>query len=272
MNNTQQRILSAIVMVLIILFFSLFKVLGMKLLLLLCGALLVDEAIVKMLKVSRREFSYVFSITTFFIGFIFFNFINIQSENFIGATYSAVVINIALLIYLYFEKMGSSTVIEGLKKMSFLIGLLFLFPFLSLSYLLTQPNWSILVIFLLVLNFSVDTGAWFFGRRFGKNKLWPSISPKKTREGAIGGAIFATIIGSLISSFYLERLSFLLVLCFVVISVMAQLGDLIESKFKRQLGVKDSSNLIPGHGGIYDRIDSLIYVAPLFVMVIKYFY
>ena len=131
---------------------------------------------------------------------------------------------------------------------------------------------KILTTLLLAFNFSVDTGAWFFGRRFGNKKLWPSISPKKTINGAIGGSTLSVIVAGSISYFALGRLSFGIILAFLLLSCIAQLGDLIESKLKRQAGIKDSSNLIPGHGGIYDRVDSLIFVAPFYVVVLKLFY
>ena len=120
-----------------------------------------------------------------------------------------------------------------------------------------------------------DTFAYFSGTLFGKHKLIPSVSPKKTVEGAIGavvGCIISFLVYGLIVDYaaglsvnYLT-LAILAVLC----GIIAQLGDLSASVIKREFGVKDFGNLIPGHGGIIDRIDSLIFVAPLVYYFLLY--
>ena len=272
MSNTTQRVISAFVLIFVIYLFSLFGKEGIKILLLISGALLVDEAVGKMLKKKRSHFGYWFSQLSFIAGFVFFTFIDRDRSYYTHFINGAIALNICLLIYLYRGKMESLRMIRFLKRFSFFVGVAFLMPFMAMSSLFFKPQWLELILFLLIFNFSVDTGAWFFGRLFGKRKLWPSISPKKTQEGALGGSIFATIVACIISYSYFEKLSISLIFFFFMMSIFAQLGDLIESKLKRQLGIKDSSNLIPGHGGIYDRIDSLIYVAPLFVFVVRYFY
>lgn len=109
-----------------------------------------------------------------------------------------------------------------------------------------------------------DTGAYFIGSRFGKKKLVPKISPKKSCEGAIGGLLFSTLTA--IALTYLFKLSFPIwyaVLIGIFLGIAGQIGDLIESAFKRAGGYKDSSNLLPGHGGFLDRIDSLILGIPI---------
>lgn len=118
-------------------------------------------------------------------------------------------------------------------------------------------EWVFLVLFSV---FACDTSAFFIGRSFGRHPLAPAISPKKTWEGAIGG-FFAAPAAALILYIILDITTlnyFHVVLIGLLIGVFAQLGDLLESWFKRRVGVKDSGNLIPGHGGILDRIDSLI--------------
>lgn len=272
MNNTTQRIISAFVLIMVLCGFAYFGKVGVQILLLLSGVILIDEAIGKMLRHKRSHFGYWASQASFVGGFILFTFIDADRSYFTHFINAAIAIDILLLVYLYMGKMESMRTIRLLKRFSFIIGVLFLMPFMSIGFLLEKSMWLELTLFLLFFNFSVDTGAWFFGRIFGKRKLWPSISPKKTQEGALGGSLFATLVASLISYYVFEKLTISLILFFFMMSIFAQLGDLIESKFKRQLGIKDSSNLIPGHGGIYDRIDSLIYVAPLFVFVVKYFY
>lgn len=105
-----------------------------------------------------------------------------------------------------------------------------------------------------------DTSAFFVGRAWGKHHMAPSISPKKTWEGAIGGLLGSIIVSFILGIVFSLPLSYWqLVLLGCVISILAQLGDLVESLLKRNTGVKDSSNLVPGHGGILDRIDSFIF-------------
>ena len=115
-----------------------------------------------------------------------------------------------------------------------------------------------------------DIGAYFFGTRFGKHKLSPVISPKKSVEGAVYGGLSAIVVGLIIGkligiSFYH---SFVLAL---IVTVMAQLGDLSESLIKRDAGVKDSGSSLPGHGGFLDRADSYLFSVPVAYYYIKYF-
>ena len=118
-----------------------------------------------------------------------------------------------------------------------------------------------------------DSFAYIIGKNFGKQKLFESVSPKKTIEGFLGGMIF-TATGSYFISETTDILLFSNWLILgVIVSVFGTLGDLIESKYKRQAGVKDSGNLLPGHGGLLDRLDSAIFVAPfiyLFLRLLNY--
>ncbi len=127
------------------------------------------------------------------------------------------------------------------------------------------------VIYVLLVIWLTDTGAYFTGKFFGKHKLWPVISPKKTIEGFVGGilsAMVAATIIQLITPIHDNLLVLLLVTIFA--SILAQLGDLVESALKRHLDVKDSGTLLPGHGGIFDRFDSLIFMVP-FLHFIQFF-
>jgi len=128
-------------------------------------------------------------------------------------------------------------------------------------------NWVYLA---MLTTFANDTGAFFIGRARGRHKLAPAISPSKTWEGAIGGLTCA-ILGAIVTAMILNLISLKLGAPFVfkywqivllgfLVSLFAQLGDLVESLLKRNMGVKESGNLLPGHGGILDRFDSLIFV------------
>jgi len=120
----------------------------------------------------------------------------------------------------------------------------------------------------LALVWVADIGAYFSGKKFGKHKLAPNISPGKTKEGLIG-AVIATSIYTLIASYYFEldtEHSALLVLLSVILTFISVSGDLYFSFLKREAGVKDSGNILPGHGGILDRIDSVLAAMPVFVV------
>ncbi|MCP1124735.1 phosphatidate cytidylyltransferase [Bacillus sp. AFS018417] len=120
------------------------------------------------------------------------------------------------------------------------------------------------VFYALFVIWATDSGAYFIGKAIGKRKLWPEISPNKTIEGSIGG-ILCGIVVALVYNVFLPVHSNISVLIAVTtaISVFGQIGDLVESAFKRHYGVKDSGTILPGHGGILDRTDSWLFVLPL---------
>lgn len=267
MTNTQLRIISALILILILVVTLFLGPSAVTLLLLITGGLLVDEFSHNMLKKSRSSAQHIIAVMIFLCGLIYLTF---QTEISSWLLLFAMVSNWLWLIYLLLEKMESRRVLNIIKKNAYLAGPIFLLPFSCLLFLLKQPRWLELILLMLIMNFLVDSGAWFFGKLFGNKKLWPVISPKKTINGAIGGSLTSLVITSYLIYYFFDKLSFLLVLSVLGITFLAQAGDLIESKMKRQLGVKDSSNLIPGHGGIYDRLDSLIFVAPFYVIMVKY--
>ncbi len=116
-----------------------------------------------------------------------------------------------------------------------------------------------------------DTGAYLSGVTIGKHKFFERISPKKTWEGTIGGFILTIAVAFLLSQFWFE-LSVIQWLIFgAIISVMAVLGDLVESMFKRSIGIKDSGNILPGHGGILDRFDAVFFAIPMAVFYVELF-
>lgn len=166
----------------------------------------------------------------------------------------------------------SAIIWHGRLFIRLLFGLLTIVPFffglLALQAFGAQQGpymagWWMLYVMLLV--WGADTGAYTFGRLFGKHKLAPKVSPGKTWEGAIGGVLTAALIAILFSYFVkLPVLLPILLLCSVIAVIASIFGDLSESMFKRQAGIKDSSQLIPGHGGIMDRIDSLTAAIPVF--------
>ena len=123
------------------------------------------------------------------------------------------------------------------------------------------------LLFLLIIVWTSDSAGYFFGIKFGKRKLMKSISPKKTIEGLVAGLFFSMII-SLIFGYITEYKNLIEIVAIgIFISVLGSIGDLIESKFKRQSGLKDSGNLLKSHGGLYDRLDSLIFTAPFIYLL-----
>lgn len=158
----------------------------------------------------------------------------------------------------------------GLGAM-WLIGLLLVVPtMLGLWMLHAMPNGPWRVFFLFFLIFAADTGAYLAGRNFGKRKLAPSVSPGKTVEGLIGGlllcAAWAACAGPLVFQIDRPQQILMLVLVSLVVAAFSVLGDLAESLFKRAAGVKDSGAILPGHGGMLDRVDSILAGAPMMAL------
>ena len=146
------------------------------------------------------------------------------------------------------------TVIYTALPFSFALGL----P----KFSMVEETFTLEVFFLFVLIWSSDSFAFFTGKFFGKHKMAPKISPKKTWEGFAGGVFFTLIIGYFIEMKFPDLRGNFMIVGFLV-SVFAPFGDLVESQLKRNFGVKDSGNIIPGHGGILDRLDSFIICAPV---------
>ena len=134
---------------------------------------------------------------------------------------------------------------------------------------LTVSAGGLLLLLPLLLTWASDIGAFFVGRTFGKRKLMPSVSPGKTVAGAVGGLASTVLVGWLYAHFVLTpatQLAFVrggIIVFAILVSVAAQIGDLAESLLKREAGMKDSSHIIPGHGGVLDRFDSLLFVLPV---------
>jgi phosphatidate cytidylyltransferase len=128
----------------------------------------------------------------------------------------------------------------------------------------TREAGLIYIFYSLFIIWATDSGAYFIGRAMGKNKLWPEISPNKTVEGFFGGIICAVIVAVLFSIFTdIDAGLIQLIIITILLSIFGQIGDLVESALKRHYNVKDSGHILPGHGGILDRFDSLLFVLPL---------
>lgn len=153
----------------------------------------------------------------------------------------------------------------------FLIGMFVLVPAWQALLLLKQAehgNYLILAVLLCV--WTADIGAYFTGRKFGRRKLAPKVSPGKSWEGAIGGCLLCVVVASGVALYFDASVLQLIQVAALTVFVVAAsiVGDLTESMFKRQVGLKDSSNLLPGHGGFLDRIDSLTAALPVFASIL----
>lgn len=126
------------------------------------------------------------------------------------------------------------------------------------------------IIYLLIIIWSTDSFAYLVGRKIGKTKLAPKISPNKTWEGAIGGTVVATALASiyLVAVEPIGMSLWISIIVTILLSITGQIGDLLESFVKRYYGVKDSGNILPGHGGILDRFDSLLLVSIIAFLVL----
>lgn len=203
--------------------------------------------------------------------------INVEQINFILLLFTILV----FIKCLFFLFNNSEQVIKQIWKYLFLVGYVFL-PFIfivKISFGIKNYNPKI-IIGLFILIWTNDTFAYIVGKSIGKNKLYERISPKKTIEGFLGGLLFAVLGGYLISKFYIqpnanfsEKSILIWITIAVIVGIFGTIGDLIESKFKRIAGIKDSGKIMPGHGGILDRLDSVIFVAPivyLFYQILPY--
>ncbi len=128
-----------------------------------------------------------------------------------------------------------------------------------------------LLLFVMSLVWMADTGAYFVGKAFGRRKLCPRVSPGKTLEGMLGGVVTASLLALAVTqAISLPLYESLVLLVASIVAVFASvLGDLVESMFKREAGIKDSGQILPGHGGIMDRIDSLTAALPVFIVVVR---
>ena len=149
---------------------------------------------------------------------------------------------------------------------AYLFGMLYVAVLLGHFILLRQLAQGIsLIFFVLFITWLADTGGFVFGLSFGRHALAPTLSPKKTIEGLIGGVIFS-VLGAIISHFWFVPF-FSLWECAILgvgIALVGALGDLAESAIKRSVSIKDSGTIIPGHGGVLDRVDSLLFTGPAF--------
>ena len=269
MSNTKARIISALIMLIIVVAAVVLGKWTTLAAILVVGLLCLDELMVNFSQIKRSDFKYRY--VMFFFSLLFI------SVNVFGAklslgffTVAALFLNLFLIYYLFRIPMDRAFMKNSSLKNPAIITAFVILPLLSIGIHFDSSYWRQILGMLLIVTYTMDTGAWFVGKNFGKHKLWPTVSPKKTVEGLIGGMIIAAGAASLFWWIFFDDFRWYYSIIFALCGVISQVGDLAQSKMKREFAIKDSSNLIPGHGGVYDRIDSLIFLSPFFVIVVKY--
>lgn len=169
---------------------------------------------------------------------------------------------------LFVQGYPSSAILWGHPLTRLLMGVMVLAPtWLALVYVRFQPQGAWLVLMIAGIVAAADIGGYFSGRRFGKHKLAQAVSPGKTLEGFAGG-LLSNIILTLVIAYFSANDVWLLLAIVVPTSLFSVLGDLLESMVKRHAGVKDSGTILPGHGGMLDRVDSITAAAPVFALAL----
>ncbi len=180
---------------------------------------------------------------------------------------TSLLIGVKLVLWLF----NRNDFVFSLKSKWLILMGYIIFPFVLIVKIPFVNNTFIssIIIGIFILIWTNDTFAYIVGKSIGKNKLFEAVSPKKTIEGFIGGVIFSVIAGVFIAKYYTNMPIYTWVLTSIIVGFFGALGDLIESKFKRIANVKDSGNIMPGHGGILDRLDSVIFATPFLFLLYK---
>ena len=212
------------------------------------------------------------SLYPYILAIAFFSLAVLSNQNIISIEENMLhKLNVSVLVFFLFFTLISALISSRKIAIQYLgrIFLSLIYLIIPFSLLIKLPYFtmdktfdSTIILGIFILIWSNDIFAFIIGKNFGKTKLIERISPNKTVEGFLGGFIFTFIAGYFVSKFCEGVQPIQWFSMAIIVSVFGVLGDLIESMFKRQAGVKDSSNLIPGHGGFLDRLDSIIFAVP----------
>ncbi|MBK0368895.1 phosphatidate cytidylyltransferase [Flavobacterium agrisoli] len=228
------------------------------------------------LLIAIYEFCLLIKTNVIFPTFLAATLYTLAYVSHLDRTYDQVLLFIALLstvkcLFFLFEEESSEMSIY--QKYFYIIGYIIL-PFIFITKIpfgIRGYNPKI-IISIFILIWTNDTFAYIVGKSIGKHKLFEKISPKKTIEGFVGGVVFTVIASFVISEYYIEGARYVWINIAIIAAIFGTLGDLVESKFKRVAGVKDSGAIMPGHGGVLDRLDSIIFVAPIVFLLYQILY
>ncbi|TXE20787.1 phosphatidate cytidylyltransferase [Psychroflexus gondwanensis] len=216
------------------------------------------------------HFKNVMSYFSLVVLLYYFNFTEIYLPVLIAYLAMTLVVKLFLLKDLY--TLNDIPIFDGRKH---LLTLFYIIP--SIIFLTMIPvykeNYEYVLVGTFVLIWTNDSFAYLVGKNFGKHKLFERISPKKTIEGFIGGAVFTVAMGYLIFTYINILPWWAWIVLALIVSVFGTLGDLVQSKFKRKANVKDSGKIMPGHGGIFDRMDSMLFSSTfvfIFILLVDY--
>ena len=190
-----------------------------------------------------------------------------------GLTLNVMGLNLLVVALIsLFQFKTDRSVLEVITRQ--LQGLIYIPVLLSFLILIREGSSGMIWIFLLLaVIFAGDTSAYYAGSYLGRHKLSPAVSPGKTIEGSIGGLAGNLVVGAIGKYFFLSAMPWgLCLLFFIVVGVAGQVGDLFESELKRSSGIKDSGGILPGHGGVLDRIDALLFASPVAFVFIRFIF
>lgn len=211
----------------------------------------------------QKTYGMIIGAIVFAANYLFVNSI-VDSKVFLGI----IPVIISIFIIELYRKSDYAFVDIGFT----LLGVIYIAVPLSLSNYITISDkgysWQLLLGFFF-LTWSFDTLAYVFGISFGKHRLFERISPKKSWEGFIGGAISTLGVAYVISIFYTELSFIQWAIGSIIIAIFGTFGDLVESSFKRNIDEKDSGSILPGHGGVLDRFDAVLFTLPLFYLYLQ---
>ncbi|WP_264563688.1 phosphatidate cytidylyltransferase [Flavobacterium sp. N3904] len=281
MNETLKRSISGAIYILLLIasiqysietFFILFGIFLLIAVLEFCNLVHLNKIAPIVIALLFYFFFYKIAIATKIDGILY---ILRYSKNFdLAVLFLSLFVSLKCIVFLFDNK---NLKVDAFSKFIYLIGYIIL-PFIIITKIpfgIKGYNPNILIsIFILI--WTNDTFAYLVGKSIGKHKLFERISPKKTIEGFLGGIGFAILASYFISKYFLmlpEKNTFIWITIALIVGIFGTIGDLVESKFKRISEKKDSGNIMPGHGGILDRLDSVIFVAPivfLFYQILSY--
>lgn len=217
------------------------------------------------LKESHKEIP----IIMIFLGFLSMIILvlsnNIDASIYKGLTYQTITFILLFLLVptIFYSKDKYST-----RDAFYLIGIVLLLGIVFNTFVVIRNRSLALFLYLLIVPMVTDVFAMLGGKFFGKKKMCPKLSPHKTWEGSLCGLIGGSLVGIIFYSVFAGNFSFYPIIMTLVLSIVGQMGDLVMSKIKRENSIKDFSNIMPGHGGILDRLDSVIFVFLTYMLLL----